>query len=195
MVLLLNGVTSSGKSTISSNILRLTTDPFVYFNVDFLIPSLLPHEDSFRPASKIGNNFDREYVRKLDVDLYKRIYSKGNSIPMYELVRILEEIDLNVIVDTIIFDLNDFIRFFNVRKTYLIKIYCSIEELIKREKIRKDRKTGNVKKQYDLVHNNKIYDFKVNTHQNTAEQCAKLIIDYTHHNQPFALQKWQEVNY
>ena len=189
MIIIFNGVSSSGKSSIASEILKISEIIFLYFNVDFLVPSLLPHEDSFLPAENVTVNFERSYIRKLNVDLFQRLSKSGLSLPLYEYIPILHKQKLNIIVDTIIFDIDNFIKYFDVEQTFFIKIDCTIEELIKREKNRKDRKKGNALKQKELFHKNNFYDFEIETTDNTPLKCAKLVLDYVKNNKPFALKE------
>jgi chloramphenicol 3-O-phosphotransferase len=70
MVIILNGAGSSGKSTIAQRLMMKIEEPTVYHNFDFLIPTLLPHRDSFMPALDAEN---RSYLRRLDGELYKKM--------------------------------------------------------------------------------------------------------------------------
>jgi chloramphenicol 3-O-phosphotransferase len=46
MILLLNGTSSSGKSTLAKYLLKAFDEPFIFHSFDSLVPSLLPHPDS-----------------------------------------------------------------------------------------------------------------------------------------------------
>ena len=86
----------------------------------------------------------------------------------------------NVIVDHVLQenewkdDLFSKIKQYNV---FIIGIYCSIGELEKRERERKDRKIGLAAYQFNRVHENMKYDIELNTEENNVEECINEIIN------------------
>jgi chloramphenicol 3-O phosphotransferase len=186
MVIVLNGTSSSGKSTVSKGILRLSKDLFVYYNIDFLVPCLFPHPDSFLPAHKIEPDFQRSFTRKLDVGLYQKNKDSGKILPLYELIPALEQRKSKVIVDTIIYDPKELL-FLNPETTFFVKIFCPLEELVRREANRKDRKPANARRQFDKLYNDMKYDFEVDTSRNTSRVCAEHILSFVNHSSPAVL--------
>jgi chloramphenicol 3-O-phosphotransferase len=58
-----------------------------------------------------------------------------------------------------------------------VKVSCPPEELEKRELERGDRTIGQAIGQYKNMYFNDIYDFEINTFENTPGECAKIVID------------------
>jgi len=56
-------------------------------------------------------------------------------------------------------------------------VSCPLDELNRREKARGDRNIGNAESQFIKLMPTDIYDFVVNTYDDTTEKCAELIIE------------------
>ena len=85
MVVILNGTGSSGKSSIAQRLMERIEVPTVYHGYYMLVPTLLPHRDSFKPA------FDPDqqaYVRRLDGAQYAKMRQQKMSLPplIYEFI-------------------------------------------------------------------------------------------------------------
>ena len=167
MIILLSGISCSGKSTLSKHLLQVFDQPFVYHNFDFLVPSLLPHTDSFEPISDLET---RTCPRKIDFELFKRINISGINLidATYGLIPILDQAGCNIIVDTILMDevLEKIYSSLSYSKSeiYIVGIHCSREEIERRVLKRKNRKIENVRKQFNSsFHKSKKYDFEVDT--------------------------------
>lgn len=194
MVIILNGAGSSGKSTIAQKLTTHIIEPTVYHNFDLLIPTLLPHKDSFKPPTDPDS---RTYVRRLDDGLYGKMRESGLSLlPLvYEFIKPLHRGGFNVVVDTLLPG-ECIIPLFTMLsgiETYVIGIRCSLDELRQRELQRKDRKVGNAEKTFHTVHMNKIYDLEVDTSKLDADGCAKQIVDYVSKASPVAFGKMQKL--
>jgi chloramphenicol 3-O phosphotransferase len=190
MVCILNGASSSGKSTISQQLVSMIDTPTVYHGFDFLIPSLLPHKESF--ASPANRN-TRVYTRCLDEVLYQKIVDSGIDVlqVIYNFIPILHRGGLNVIVDTLLPE-TTIIPLFTILEsvdTYFIGIRCSIEELNRREENRGDRSFGNAARTARSVHLHKLYDIEVDTEKHDAKGCAEQIIAHIRNTKPVAFSR------
>ena len=134
---------------------------------------------------------------RLDNTLYKKMNEKNLSLlPLiYEFIVPLHHGGFNVIVDTLLPGKCIVVLFtiLNDIETYLIGIHCPVEELRRRESLRKDRKLGNVERQYEKVHENKIYDIEVDTFTFDVEQCVKKIIEHINQEEPIAFSKMKQL--
>lgn len=187
MVIILNGTGSSGKSTISKELLKIIPEPTVYHSFDTIIPTLLPHSDSFIPAMDPKK---KNYIRRLDSELMKNISNNGKSLlPLvYEFIPILSNGGFNVIVDTLLPNkcIEPLLKIINNIPTYMIKIYCPKNELLKREQKRNDRKPGAALKMYNKVHEDLIYDFEIDSSLSSSKSSAEEIWKYIESNKPNA---------
>ena len=58
-----------------------------------------------------------------------------------------------------------------------VGVKCPLEELERREHARGDRQIGFARMQSERVHRYGEYDFEIDTHRNTPEECAQQLMD------------------
>ena len=155
-IIILNGVSSSGKSTLARELVRVRPSYFHMSVDDF---------DLF-----IEKMEDRENGHLVPVET---AYFFHRTIAMFS------DKGVNIIVDHILHD--DFTRedCFAVLADYpvlFVGVHCPLEELERREKARGDRNIGQAKYQLEFVHKNELYDVEVNTFAESTEVCAEKII-------------------
>jgi chloramphenicol 3-O phosphotransferase len=156
-IIFLNGVSSSGKSTLSNELVKMMPNYFHISIDDF---------DTF-----IDKMEDREKNRLIPVETE---YFFHRTIAMFS------DKGINLIVDHILHDIftnNDCFEVLTNYPVIFVGVHCPIEELERREKARGDRNIGLAKKQLEFVHKNEIYDIEVNTYTENAEECSKKIIE------------------
>lgn len=156
-IIFLNGVSSSGKSTLSKEIIKSMPD---YFHIS------LDTFDDF-----IGSMEDRENNHLIPVETE---YYFHRTIAMFS------DSGVNLVVDHVLF--NDFTRkdCLEVLKDYpvlFVGVHCPLEELERREKARGDRNIGQAKLQLGYVHKNETYDVEVNTYSESLEECSRRVIE------------------
>ncbi|WP_246941993.1 chloramphenicol phosphotransferase CPT family protein [Bacillus pinisoli] len=158
-IILLNGVSSSGKSTLSKALAERLKDYF-HFSID---------------------EFD--YVVET---MEERGVEKGRLIPVpteylfHDNIRIFSNYGVNLIVDQIFIDketMEDFFKKLHDYPILFIGVHCSVVELERREKQRGDRPIGQAKSQLQFFHqHNEVYDLQVNTEVEPIEDCVNKII-------------------
>lgn len=156
-IILLNGTSSSGKSTMAKEIIKelpeyfhLSVDEYAYF-IDLMEA--------------------RDDKRLIPVETYHYFH---RNIAMFS------DSGVNVVVDTL-FDCEESRKdFFDVLKDYpvlQVGLHCPEEVLVLREVERGDRRIGNAKGQIKIVHKNMSYDLSIDTHQDDKLINAKKIIN------------------
>ncbi|HYE08721.1 MAG TPA: AAA family ATPase [Patescibacteria group bacterium] len=156
-IIFLNGVSSSGKSTLSNELVKMTPNYF-HINIDDF--------DIF-----IDQMEDRENSHLIPVETE---YFFHRTIAMFS------DKGINLIVDHILHDnftKNDCFEVLTNYPVLFVGVHCPIEELERREKARGDRNIGLAKKQLEFVHKNEIYDIEVDTFTESVEECSKKIIE------------------
>ncbi len=150
------------------------SEPYIEFGVDKII-FMLPK-------------------RYLDDELWQDVMGKANApgnfgkkliLGLHTSVKSLLLNGFNVIIDHVLIEeewKKDIVEQFSDFKCFLIKVFCPLEELEKREKRRKDRTLGQAKLQYDIVHTGLKYDFEIDTSKYSVEEEAKMIINYINSN-------------
>lgn len=157
-IILLNGVSSSGKTTLSKELVKKLPSYF-HFSLD-----------SFDVI--IEEMEDREQNRLIPVPTE---YFFHRNIAMFS------DLGVNLIVDHVLHDqqtLTDCLKVLASYPVYFVGVHCSVEELERREKIRGDRRIGQAKKQLDFVHQqNEPYHLEINTDQGTIVSNTQAIIE------------------
>jgi len=155
-VIVLNGTSSSGKTTLARELQSQCSDVYLLCSLDAfwdMTPYGIP------AGSKIFPNMKRALAKS---------------------VRALAETGHNVIVDIVFcgqktyIELTEELEGLNFK---IVKVGCPLDELEKRELARGDRKIGLAKLQYESVHDGVIYDLNLNTFTNSPEKCAQEVFD------------------
>lgn len=162
MIIVLNGVSSSGKSTLAKELTKLLPD-FFAFSVD----------DYDLVIEKME---DRENERLIPIET-EHFYYKNAAM--------FSDRGVNVILDQILHDPITEENFYETLKSYpilLVGVHCPAQELKRREESRGDRSIGQAVSQLSYVHKQEVYDIEVNTYTHTMVECAKEIVDFLKSN-------------
>lgn len=161
-IIVLNGASSSGKSTLSRAIQARIDEPFIHFSFDHLRDSLALPMDRIK-----RKEFDWKEMRSQVFDGVHRVVealaAAGNNV-VFE--HILEKADWH----------SDLQRRFKPFQTLWIGVFCPLEELEKREKARGNRKIGEGKNDLKTVHTFCEYDLEIDSTRD-AKQNAQLVIE------------------
>ena len=163
-IIWLNGVSSSGKTTISRALQKLSNDRFLYLSHDLV--------------SEINDPKQRK--------LSFNDFESDNAIILAQLAKSLSDIGYNVIADSVFVSdrtvqnenvLPDTIHILKDNPMYFIKVECPAEELTLRELERGDRHIGQAIAQlHDLIPVNG-YHLVINNYDKKPEESAKEILE------------------
>jgi chloramphenicol 3-O phosphotransferase len=157
-IIVLNGVSSSGKTTIANELAKLLPDYF-HISID-----------------------DYDYVIEKMEDREKgKLIPVATDIFFHRQLKIFSDFGVNLIVDNVIDNetvLQDFKNTLNGYPVTYIAIHCPAEILKHREQDRGDRQIGQAAQQLDFVHQNIQYDLEIDTHQQPLEYNTKRIYDF-----------------
>jgi len=161
-VIFLSGTSSSGKSSLARKIQDISEEKFYHVQIDTFCDML--HEKFF----------DNDFI------------NTENSVAsiMHNFIMYLCKNGQNVIVDTVIENhhenwLRECVELLHDMPVTFVKVNCPLHELERRELARGDRAIGQAKSQLTNMDFNTIYDLEVDTHENSTEECAKIIINNT----------------
>lgn len=181
-IIILNGTSSSGKTSILKELQKQLPEPYLDAGIDKFI-WMLPKRYLDRPlwddvlglavqAGQIGE--------KLFSGMHHAIAAlakRGNNV-------IADHVLVNPAWATECADL-----FFGM-DAFLIGLKCPLEILEERERLRQDRTLGQAKAQYPLVHQHGIYDVEIDTSRlSIQESTAKIIEVVSSHKKPIAFKK------
>jgi len=159
-ILILNGPSSAGKTTISWELQTNAPGYWYWLPLDYFLDSV--------PSQLWDNDNDEGF--RIAYDLY------------YECLKLISDQGKDVIADTVMYSNESFLTFSEKLKNYpiiMIKVICSPEELKRRELARGDREIGLAVDQLKQMESQTNYDLIIDTHELSTEECAKKIIELT----------------
>jgi chloramphenicol 3-O phosphotransferase len=189
-IILLNGASSSGKTSIVKALQHILEEPYVDAGLDKFLWML--------PARYLERPLWDEVLGLAD-----RAGPLGHRLVsgMHQAIAALSLAGNNVIADHVLVEpdwLRQCIRLFSPLPAFFVGVRCPLEVLEQREQARRNRTWGQARVQYDLVHAHGIYDLDVDTSISSPEECAQKIRERIRYGDPpFAfkrLQALQEVN-
>ncbi len=160
-IIFLNGVTSSGKTSIV-DALQKKGDVFFYV---------------------VANDLFQETVGEeyLEDDYWK--YLSEVIIMMYHTAKLFSDMGKNVLIDGILVERNEikphYKRLLTILKDNpldIVEVYCPLEICRERNIQRGDRYAEQSEEQYSLMAKNISYSMRVDTSVQTPEECAQSIL-------------------
>lgn len=169
-VIILNGASSSGKSSLLKELQNTLDEPYLNAGLDKFLWML--------PSRYLDRPLWDDVLGKADhagEAGHKLIYA------MHRAMLALAENGFNLLVDHVLVEadwVQDCADLFASQRAYLIGIRCPLEVLEQREKERRDRTLGQARLQFPLVHAHGLYDFEVDTSVESVSVCARRIKDF-----------------
>ncbi len=169
-LLMLNGASSSGKTSLARALQGQLETPFLDAGLDRFL-WMLPARYLNRPlwdgvlglAAQAGPDGHRL------------------ALGMHRAIRALSLSGNSVIADHVLVErawLSDCAALFADLPAYLIAVRCPLEVLEQREQSRRDRTLGQARAQFPLVHAHAVYDLEVDTSLLSPDECARLVIEH-----------------
>jgi chloramphenicol 3-O phosphotransferase len=178
---LLNGISSSGKTSIAQDLQQTLNEPYLRVSID-AFEDMLPdrHEEAGVFAwealfPKLLAGFHRSIAAlagtgaNLIVD-HVMVYREGWASTLADCMTVLEPFAV-----------------------YFVGVRCSLEEAKRREQARGDRFIGTVERQFPRVHRHNLYDLQVDTTHTSSELCAEQIRAFIGRYDPMAFARLREM--
>ena len=177
-IIFLHGASSSGKSTIA-RLLQATIDqPFWHLSIDHL------RDSGVLPMARIrSGEFRWQDLRGAFFDGYHR------ALPVY--VQAGNNLILEHIVDTPEW-MRLLVSLLSPYDVFFVGIHCSLEELERRERARRDRPLGDARRDFETIHRHAIYDLEIDATLAPAENVASIIATWKRRTAPSAFQRMAE---
>lgn len=176
MIILLNGASSSGKSSIVKELQILFDDLFLGMSIDKFM-SMVP-SDYQGLGIKASQMWSWEKTSDNQGELMTlKMSARGKSyiLGMYECIEIMTKRSFNVIVDDVCLDA-DLLKIIATKlyplKIYFVGVTCQIHVLEERERLRGNRVINTARDQHDKVHRFYEYDVMVDTSKTSTRDCA-----------------------
>ena len=156
-IVILNGVSSSGKTTLANAIQNSLSELYVRLSIDDFV--------SMMPCKMIEN------------DLGNAFYTSQTIL--LQTIKALSDAGTNVVVDNVMLTyfetLDQYVECLHDYPVFLVKVVCPTHELRRREMERGDRPVGQGEEQINDLEPKDCYEISVDTFANTTEECVRLI--------------------
>ncbi len=168
-IIVINGTSSSGKTSIVRALQERLAPPYLDMGVDRFI-FMMPKRYLNRPL------WDDVLGKADHAGAGGHLLFSG----MHHAIAAAARAGLNIITDHVLVEkqwVDECARLFVGLSAYLMGIQCPLEVLEERERSRKDRTLGQARLQFPVIHKYAQYDLEVDTSILSAEQCAERIIE------------------
>jgi chloramphenicol 3-O phosphotransferase len=177
-VILLNGASSSGKSSIATALQAQMEEPFWHFSIDHLREAgVLPLDRIRRGDFKwplLRGDFFTGFHRSLPA-----FAGAGNNL-------IVEHI-----VETAAW-MNELVRLLSGFDVFFVGVHCPVEELERRERARGDRPLGDARRDFETIHRHAVYDFELDSLGAPEDRAAHLAAAWRRRSPPSAFMRMGE---
>ena len=176
MIILLNGTSSSGKTTLAKALQRALPTPYLHIGIDTVVFALPPQ---YLDPPRWHEVF--EYRGSGD-DLRITAGPLGHRLvrTLHRMVATASDTGWDVIVDHVLLDpswAEDAVHTLGRHPLLAVGVRCPLDEVVRRERARSDRTLGQARAQFDAVHAHLRYDLEVDTSRQDPAACAAKIID------------------
>lgn len=162
-VVLLNGASSSGKTTIARQLLADFTTPWFHMGVDMFGAMRAEERTHELQPSEI-----REVLRRTRAGFHRAVAG-------------MAEAGNDIVMDHVLSEpwrLPDLLTVMQGIDVVFVGVHCSAADLTHREQRRPDRVSGTALSQSATVHTHGLYDVEVNTSVATVKVCSAQIRDF-----------------
>lgn len=174
-IILINGASSAGKSTLARSLQQKLHEPFLHLSFDHL------RESNALPMVRIRNGeLDWALMRPAVFDGFHRClpaFAKAGN---------------NLIVDHIIENeqwMSDLVQLLAPFDVFFVGVHCPLPELERRERHRGDRRIGEARTDFHVVHRFTAYDFDIDSTQPNEGNVERLILAWQSRSHPTAFER------
>jgi chloramphenicol 3-O phosphotransferase len=191
-IILINGSSSAGKTTIARALRRALDQPYLRIDDDNF-RGMLPERYFIGPDHTwiaidppVGDiKRQAYYIRTTRVGDETRMDIQSGPVGeafrrgQRAAIAAFAEAGNNVIYVDVLFDRSDIAEYVELWREFtvwMVGVHCPLAEIERRERARGDRLVGHARWHFDLVHAHAVYDVEVDSSLNDSEECARLIV-------------------
>lgn len=176
-IVILNGTSSSGKSSIVRALQGILEEPYLEAGLDKFLWML--------PKQYLNHPLWDEVLGLAD-----KAGPVGHRLVsgMHQAIAALSRAGNHVVAEHVLVDrswLAECANLFSQFPALFVGVYCPLEVLEQRERSRKDRTLGQARRQFDIIHAHGVYDVQVDTSIKSVEECALVIRGRIQDGPPF----------
>ncbi|MCP4295771.1 MAG: AAA family ATPase [Proteobacteria bacterium] len=179
-IVLLNGISSSGKTTIAKELQDRMRSPWLYTGWDHFL-AMLP--EKYTGINQDEGSLAHEGIHiKLKLGVLDEVtYGKVAIKIIREMHHFISNITRNgsnLIVDDLIpkLFLKDYLHRLEGLQVYFIGLKCPLEEIERREKLRKNRFSGTARLESRWIHDPGCYDMELDTSRLSVSESVDQIM-------------------
>ncbi len=180
-IIIINGPSSSGKTTLALATQKQLPIPFIRFSFDLFL------DNQSLPIEQMRSG-------KFSWDAMRSSVFSG----LHQCLPALAKTGNNLICDHIIEDkdfLHDLLRAVSGLDVFFVGLHCSLAELERREIQRGNRGSGDAQRDLEIVHQFTIYDLELDSENPLDENVTRLVEAWQGRKHPSALEKMtQDMN-
>lgn len=178
-VIILNGASSSGKSSILRALQDMMDEPYLDAGIDRFL-WMLPQRYIKDPAYW---QHVYQYEWPQPGQMVIRAAPLGHQLlaGMHQAIAALARAGNHVVADHVLTEpawVRQCAALFAGLPAWLVHITCPLAVLEERERARRDRTLGQARAQFHLVHAHAICDLEIDTAQHSVDTCAKMIMQH-----------------
>jgi chloramphenicol 3-O phosphotransferase len=189
-IILLNGTSSSGKTTIAKAFQQLMPEPYYLFGMDLLQPGFPPGVFQFQQGSSADGQgwqifFESDRLQKVQPGPGAVRFLTG----MYRAIAALASAGNHLVVDDVIYHpdiLRAAVTELHHANVLLVMVHLPIAFAEQREQERGDRALGGAQAFYEGVYALDVYDLWVDSSIHSPGDCARQIASAVEHAHPRA---------
>lgn len=183
-VIILNGPSAAGKSSLQKSIQRLADVPYLNIGIDNFFNDLFPDEHG-KLAVKTEKNFgqDLRWVTIEDNLVYLHVGPSGKKIVdgMHKAIAAYAHAGNNVVVDYIMYDpawMQDLLKELQCCPVYIVGVKVPLEILQARERARSTSPIGHAGSHYHTVHAGNVYDLELDYASMSPDEGAQKVLEF-----------------
>ncbi|MCX2954491.1 chloramphenicol phosphotransferase CPT family protein [Lentzea sp. NEAU-D7] len=163
MIIFLNGTSSSGKSSIAEQLLRVLDAPYFHLAAD-----AFGAMRAVERTLELDGPAQAEVLRRTRAGFHRAVAGMARA-------------GNDVVVDHVLSEpwrLQDCLEALDGLDVLFVGVHCPPDELERRERARGDRVPGQAAAQLRSVHQHGLYDFEVDTSTHSPHECALAIKEF-----------------
>ena len=174
-IILINGTSSSGKSTLARELQQTLPTPFWHFSFDHL------RDSNALPMARIrSGEIDWSTMRPAVFDGF------------HQCLPVLAKTGNNLIVEHIIENemwMSDLVKLLTGLDVFFVGVHCPLPELERRELERGNRRVGEARQDYQVIHSFAEYDLEIDSTQPNQTNVSTLVHAWKSRQSPSAFER------
>lgn len=177
-IILVNGASSSGKSTLSKALQEKLEQPFWHYSIDHLVAANILPQAQIQSKEFLWSDLRPQFFSGFHHSL-PALARSGNNLIVEHIVETQEWMRL----------LLELLAPFDV---FFVGVHCPLLELERREQVRGNRRIGEARQDFETVHSFGAYDLEIDSAQDLDANVETVISAWKERKHPSAFHKLLE---